>query len=297
MQGTRKGTYDINSLNLESGSWLKSWFFSFTFAGFSDLNIAGSATTTTQAACGTAAQDTSNVPRKLGSHPPTSARVRKRRRGGKTSWGHGGGRCAGQESLDKALASFLNWQQSAEERLLSLEEARLERELQAEERREEREERRAEQERQHELRLFSMLTGALFAVRQAAPTATQTEPSVSPQAHLSSSPTTTAAPSVSSQPPSEAPTAQSVYTQETKSSQPTPVKACNVSQNSLATLRGVEAPGHSVYLSNRGNSIRQHQGILQEGYIQYGRDRHHDTDNPDVSEHQFRHVQMLECAN
>uniref|UniRef100_A0A669D278 1-aminocyclopropane-1-carboxylate synthase-like protein 1 n=1 Tax=Oreochromis niloticus TaxID=8128 RepID=A0A669D278_ORENI len=44
---------------------------------------------------------------------------------------------------------------------------------------------------------------------------------------------------------------------------------------------GEEGPGNSVYLSERGNSIRLHEGILQEGYIQYGMDRHHDTDNPD----------------
>uniref|UniRef100_A0A3Q2P866 1-aminocyclopropane-1-carboxylate synthase homolog (Arabidopsis)(non-functional) n=1 Tax=Fundulus heteroclitus TaxID=8078 RepID=A0A3Q2P866_FUNHE len=43
---------------------------------------------------------------------------------------------------------------------------------------------------------------------------------------------------------------------------------------------GAEAPGHSAYLSSRGNSIRQHQGILQEGFIQYAMDKHHQTDNP-----------------
>uniref|UniRef100_A0A3Q1CLF0 Aminotransferase class I/classII domain-containing protein n=1 Tax=Amphiprion ocellaris TaxID=80972 RepID=A0A3Q1CLF0_AMPOC len=253
-------------------------------SGFSDLNIAGSATAATQAADGPVAQDTSGLPSKEGSLPSTSVRQRKRRRGGKTSWGHGGGRCGGQENLDKALASFLSWQQSTEERLLSLEEARLERELQAEERREQREERRAEQERQHELRLFSMLTGALFAARQGAPTTAPTEPSASPSAHLSTLLMTTAAPSVSSsssQPPSEAPTTQAVSTQETEKSQPASVKSCKMSQNTLATLRCAETPGHSVYLSSRGNSIRQHQGILQEGYAQYGLDRHHDTDNPD----------------
>uniref|UniRef100_A0A7N8X9D5 1-aminocyclopropane-1-carboxylate synthase homolog (Arabidopsis)(non-functional) n=1 Tax=Mastacembelus armatus TaxID=205130 RepID=A0A7N8X9D5_9TELE len=42
-----------------------------------------------------------------------------------------------------------------------------------------------------------------------------------------------------------------------------------------------DTPGRSVYLSNRGNCIRQHQGILQEGYALYGMDRYHDTDNPD----------------
>lgn len=231
----------------------------------------------------------SEQPIKEGYRPPTSLRQRKRRRGGKTSWGHGEARCGGQGRLDKALASFLNWQQSAEERLISLEEARLERELQAEECREQREERRAEQERQHELHLFSMLTGALVAVRQGAPTAgtTPTDPSFSPLAHLSASLMPTAAPSVSSslsQPPSEAPSAQAVSTQETiKSAPPTSVRACKMSQNVLATLRVAATPGPSVYLSNRGNSIRQHQGILQEGYAQYGMDKYHDTDNPDVS--------------
>ncbi|XP_069019081.1 1-aminocyclopropane-1-carboxylate synthase-like protein 1 [Embiotoca jacksoni] len=253
-------------------------------SGFSDLNIAGS-TAAAQAVGAPVAQGTSDQPCKERSRPQTSVRQRKRRRGGKTSWAHGGGgRCGGQGSLDKALACLLNWQQSAEERLLSLEEARLERELQAEERREEREERRAEQERQHELRLFSMLTGALFAVRQVAPTATPTDPSVSPSAHPSPSLMTTTAPSVSSslsQQPSEAPAAQVVSAQETENTQPKSVKGCNISRNILATLTGGETLGRSVYLSNRGNGIRQHQGILQEGYAQYGADRHHDTENPD----------------
>ncbi|XP_040893897.1 1-aminocyclopropane-1-carboxylate synthase-like protein 1 [Toxotes jaculatrix] len=257
-------------------------------SGFSDLNIATSATAATQAVGDPVQLDTSEQPNKEGSHPQNSVRQRKRRRGGKTSWRQGGARCGSQESLDKALSSFLNWQQSAEERLLCLEEARLERELQAEERREQREERRAEQERQHELRLFSMLTGALVAVRQNAPniSTTPTDPPVSPQAHLPASLMTTAAPSVSSsisQPPSEAPTTQAVSTQETTTSSipSTSVKACKVSQNVLQTLRCAESPGRSVYLSNRGNSIRQHQGILQEGFAQYGMNKHHDTDNPD----------------
>ncbi|XP_038560975.1 1-aminocyclopropane-1-carboxylate synthase-like protein 1 [Micropterus salmoides] len=251
-------------------------------SGFSDLNIAGSATAASQAVGGPVPQDTSERPRKEGSHTPTSVRRRKRRRGCKTSWGHGGARCC---SLDKALASFLSWQQSAEERLLSLEESRLERELKAEECRQQREERRAEQERQHELRLFSMLTGALVAVRQGAPptaATTPTDPSFSPVAHLSASLMTSAVPSSLSQPPSGAPTAQAASTQETrKSTPPISVKACTMSQNVLATTRAAEIPGPSVYLSNRGNSIRQHQGILQEGFVQYGKDRYHDTDNPE----------------
>ncbi|KAK5867635.1 hypothetical protein PBY51_012105 [Eleginops maclovinus] len=253
-------------------------------SGFSDLNTAGSAT---QAVGGHAPRDTPELPSQNGPQTQSSVRQRKRRLCGKTSWGLGGARCSGQRSLDKALASFLTWQQSAEERLLTLEEARLERELQAEERREQREEKRAEQERQHELRLFSMLTGALVAVRQGAPTAatTPTDPSCSPLPHLSASLVTTSAPSVSSslsQLPSEAPTVLAAFTQETiKSTPPTSVKPCKMSQNVLATERGAGNLGSSLYLSNRGNIIRQHLGILQEGFAQYGLDKHHDRDNPD----------------
>ncbi|KAM9754984.1 1-aminocyclopropane-1-carboxylate synthase-like protein 1 isoform 1-T2 [Menidia menidia] len=253
-------------------------------SGFSDLNFAGSSAAASQAFGRPLTRNMFEQPAKEGSHPSASARHRKRRRGGKTSCSHGSGRSCPQGSLDKALVSFLKWQQSAEERLLSLEEARMERELRAEERREQQEDRRAEQERQHELRLFSMLTGALFAARQGASSTTPADPSVSTSAHLSASLMTTAAPSVSSslsQPPAEAPTVQAVSTQETLKSQTTSVMARQMSQNVFSQLRGAETPGHSVYLSNRGNSIRQHQGILQEGFAQYGMDRHHDTDNPD----------------
>ncbi|XP_045553098.1 uncharacterized protein [Salmo salar] len=48
----------------------------------------------------------------------------------------------------------------------------------------------------------------------------------------------------------------------------------------LATLSGAKTSGHSVYLFCRGNSIRPHQGILQEGYTQYHADKYHYTDNP-----------------
>lgn len=224
----------------------------------------------------------SEQPSKEGSQASTSVRHRKRRRGGKTSRDRG----SGQGSLGKALVSFLNWQQSAEERLLSLEEAQLEREWQAEERRGQREERRAEQERQHELQLFSMLTGALFAARQGAPAA-PTDPDVSASAHLSASQAATATPPASSslpQPLAEAPAAQVISTEEAAKSQPPPATACQMSQNVMASLRGAEAPGRSVYLSNRGNSIRQHRGILQEGSIQHAMSKYHNTDNPDVSE-------------
>ncbi|XP_015820297.3 1-aminocyclopropane-1-carboxylate synthase-like protein 1 isoform X1 [Nothobranchius furzeri] len=248
-------------------------------SGFSDLNTTGSAAAVPED--GPVAQETLELPNKESNQTPANVRHRKHRRGGRSSQGHGSGRCSGRESLDKALASFLNWQQSAEERLLSLEEARLERDWRAEERREQREERRAEQERRHELQLFSMLTGALFPSRQDAQTA---DPSASPSAHLSAPRMTTAAPPVSSsssQPPAEAPTVQVISTHEAEKSQPTSVTACQMSQNVLATPRGAEAPSPSVYLSKRGNSIRQHQGTLQEGFVQYAANKYHVTDNPE----------------
>lgn len=252
--------------------------------GFKDLNIADSAT---QSESGPAPHDTPEMTSRDGFLPPASSRQRKRRRAGKgKGWNS---RCVSQGCLDRALVSFLSWQQSAEERLLSLEEAQLEKEIQADERREQREEKRAEQERRHELHLFSMLTGALVAVRQGAPATTTatTGPSAPPPAHSSASVTATSDPSVSpplSQPPFEAGMAQAVSSKETMKPKPsTSVKACNEPESGAASLIGAEAPGHSVYLSERGNSIRKHQGILQEGYAQYGLDRYHDRDNPNVS--------------
>lgn len=175
------------------------------------------------------------------------------------------------------MASFLKWQRSAEERLLSLEEARLERELQAEERREQREERRAEQERQHELRLFSMLTRALAAVKQGAATPAA-DPSSSSPARPSAPPASVTS-SLSSRPPSEALATPAVPA-------PSSAKACGVSPTVLPTPRAASPVGRSVYLSNRGNSIRQNQGILQESFAQYAMDKYHNTENPDVSPRQ-----------
>uniref|UniRef100_A0A3Q3DBF7 1-aminocyclopropane-1-carboxylate synthase-like protein 1 n=1 Tax=Hippocampus comes TaxID=109280 RepID=A0A3Q3DBF7_HIPCM len=44
-------------------------------------------------------------------------------------------------------------------------------------------------------------------------------------------------------------------------------------------MLGAKSPEASVYLSNRGNSIRQQQGILQAGFAHYGANRY-DIDNP-----------------
>ncbi|XP_041650789.1 1-aminocyclopropane-1-carboxylate synthase-like protein 1 [Cheilinus undulatus] len=248
--------------------------------GFSDLNIAGPTATATQAVGGPMTGDTSDQLSKGNPHSRPFVRQRKRRLSGRTSWCHSGARCGSQGRLDKALVSFLNWQQSAEERLLSMEETRLEREFEAEERREQREDRRAEQERQHELRLFSMLTGVLAAVRQS-PTA-QTDPSLSPSVHPSASLVTT--PSLSSfltHPPSQTPISQAAPTQgRVKANLPASGKTCKMPQSDLAAEKVSETPGCSKYLSNRGNGIQQHKCILSEGFCVYEMDKFHITENP-----------------
>ncbi|XP_061533580.1 1-aminocyclopropane-1-carboxylate synthase-like protein 1 isoform X2 [Phycodurus eques] len=246
-------------------------------SGLTDLNIAASASQSDNV-------PVPHDPSKEGLRPLAAVRQRRRRRAGKTACGHGSGKCGSQGPLDKALASFLMWQRCAEDRLLSLEEARLEKELQADERRQQQEERRVEQERQHELRLFSMLTGALTAVRQVAVT-TGSAPSNTPVSlvdHQSTLLTTSTASSVpsSSQPHAQLPPAHTVSTKGTiKSGLPPSVKACTPSESALATVRGAKSTEPSVYLSSRGNSIRQHQAILQEGFAQYAANRY-DVDNP-----------------
>ncbi|XP_019749830.1 1-aminocyclopropane-1-carboxylate synthase-like protein 1 isoform X3 [Hippocampus comes] len=215
---------------------------------------------------------------------PAATKQRRRRKAGKTVCGHGGGKCCSQGPLNKALANLLVWQQCAEDRLLSWEEARLEKELQADERRQQQEEKRAERERQHEMHLFNMLTGALTAVRQGA-TTTETAPTntavslLDHQSAFLATSTASSAPS-SSQPHTQAPSALAVSTKATMKSELHPsVKTCTSSESVLATVRGAKSPEASVYLSNRGNSIRQQQGILQAGFAHYGANRY-DIDNP-----------------
>lgn len=205
--------------------------------------------------------------------PLVAGRQRKRRRGGRTPREQGGSN-SGQSPLDKALASFLTWQRSAEERLLSLEEARLERELQAEERREQREERRAEQDRQHELRLFGMITGALSAGRPQ----TAAPPPPPPTAAPPPPPASTVAP------PSTRPAATKFASSQEEAAAttlPATATACKAAADAPATA--AKDSLRSLHLSKRGNGILQQQGILQEGFIQFAMDRYHDTDNPDVS--------------
>lgn len=219
-------------------------------SGFSDANTSCSAATLAQA---------DSAPHEQGfaqaAYAASGLRHRKRRTAGRASR-HVSSNHSG---LDRALVGFLEWQQVAEERLLALEAARLERELQAEERRELREERRAEQEREHELRLFSMLTGTLLAARQEAQTTGQ-----------GAAETGVASNALASQlflsPREPNPEEMDSYAEGGR----TDAKPCE----SLVSRE------ESVYLSNRGNSIRQHQGILQEGFLQYGADKYHEADNP-----------------
>uniref|UniRef100_A0A8C5E5P8 1-aminocyclopropane-1-carboxylate synthase-like protein 1 n=1 Tax=Gouania willdenowi TaxID=441366 RepID=A0A8C5E5P8_GOUWI len=190
------------------------------FSGFSDLNIIGSGSS--QAAAGPLVQDTCEHPTRENPRPLPSVRQRKRHRGGKASSFN-----RAEQSLDKALAGFLLWQQSAEERLLSFEQTRLERELQAEERREQREERRAEKERQHELRLFSMLTGV-----------------------------TVSAPSVSSSPASASkrvpgPPGQSVYLSKRG--------------NSILQYRNILLEGFILYNGNKYHITDNPDGVINMG--------------------------------
>lgn len=169
---------------------------------------------------------------------------RKRRRVGRSSDG----------VLTNALAGYLSWQQTAEERFLALEEARLRQEARAEERREQQEERRAKQEREHEFRLMSMLTSVLGSTQamEDQKTTTNEAPVTNPLLSPSSLHTLFPQPSLSS---AKVPAVPSM-------------------------LWGDETPQCSPYLSRRGNSMRMQQGILQEGYAQYHANRYDKNTNP-----------------
>ncbi|KAG9335746.1 hypothetical protein JZ751_004175 [Albula glossodonta] len=213
----------------------------FSPSGFSDQNMATSSGTggSTVAA---PAVDVGGGAGEDGDRPESGERVlrqRKRRRAGR---GGGGAEGRGRAGLDEALVRFLSWQRVAEERLLSLEEARLEREAEAEERRERMEQRRAEQDRQHELRLFTVFATALSAIHGGP------RPAPSP---------TAPAPATSSSPNPAEPQGES---RKDPDSGPTQ---------------------SSIYLSARGNHFCHHKGILQEGYALYHGNKHDATSNPD----------------
>uniref|UniRef100_A0A8C1GSX9 Aminotransferase class I/classII large domain-containing protein n=1 Tax=Cyprinus carpio TaxID=7962 RepID=A0A8C1GSX9_CYPCA len=163
---------------------------------------------------------------------------RKRRRVGR----------GGDGVLSNALAGYLSWQQTAEERFLALEEDRMRQEARAEERREQQEERRAKQEREHEFRLMSMLTKVLSSSRG-------TE-----EQSASTSRETLGVPS----------TSQTLF----------PYMLSSSAKAVPSMPLGDQMAQYSPYLSRRGNSMRLHQGILQEGFNQYHANKHDENSNP-----------------
>ncbi|KAJ3596970.1 hypothetical protein NHX12_003370 [Muraenolepis orangiensis] len=255
-------------------------------SGFSDLHLADS----TPSAKPSAGGSVQEAP--AGPQVRHAGRQRKRRRAGKGSSSFCGcsattGQSAAAVSvgLDRALASFLSWQQAAEERLLSLEETRLEREAQAEERRERQEERRGELERQHELRLLGVFAGALASAKEGAASTTALTHPAQPVPTQSTNSTPPAAMHKDTTAATSA-LAQSLTTSLIKT-EDSPVVALHSRvledphERLLETLPGQDAPsGPSSYLSKRGNSLRRHQGILQEGFAKYSADKHHQQHNP-----------------
>lgn len=277
--------------------------------------------------------------------PKYSSRFRQRKRRRAVRAGSGG------RLLEKALASFINWQRDMEERYVSLEEMRLHQEAQAERQRLHQEERRVLQEREHELRLVSLLTRAFGTDRE-----TSEQKSSNPKTSDSSAkelelmvlsvpPTfppdpallpfvprivqddhnvdqersntmildSSAVVSVPPQSPSESRVLkdnQSAYEGNTSittpecSTAPPDLAKISVPPSSLGSapgprlglstlpfvpsmLRGDQTPQHSNLLSRRGNRIRRHQGILQEGYTQYYANKYDENSNPDVSSTQM----------
>ncbi|KAJ8344427.1 hypothetical protein SKAU_G00317560 [Synaphobranchus kaupii] len=216
----------------------------FSPSGFSDHNMASSSGTAGSSVAAPEGVGRAGKERDRAEGPgpqgPSLLRQRKRRRAGRGGGGEGrsgGGEGRGRAGLDDALVRFLSWQRVAEERLVSLEEARVEREVEAEQRRERQELRRAEQERQHELRLFTVFASALSAG------GTGVGSAPSPCGPLGSA---------------------------HNDSRP---------RGASEPERHAQMPRNSVYLSSRGNRMRQHQGILQEGFSLYHADKHDFTIN------------------
>lgn len=309
------------------------FFALFFFLGFSDHNVAGSS----GAGVSPVAVPVASVDRCTQANlkdPKYSSRFRQRKRR-RTAQTASGGRL-----LEKALASFLNWQQDMEERYVSLEEMRLHQEARAERMREHQEERRVLQEREHELRLVSLLTKAFGAARgteEKGSSTTETSNLSATVSELSLPPPFPADPptlgtvprmlqeehsvdqgksstmildssAIVSIPPQSAFASRmrndNQKTDEENTS--TTTSDWSTTASELATfslplsssgtgpgssslgfvpsiLRGDQTPQHSKFLSNRGNRIRQHQGILQEGYTQYHANKYDENSNPDVS--------------
>lgn len=315
----------------------------FSFLGFSDHNVAGSS----GACVSPVTVPVANVDRCTQADlkdPKYSSRFRQRKRRRALRTGCGG------RLLEKALASFINWQRDMEERYVSLEEMRLDQEARAERQREHQEERRVQQERGHELRLVSLLTKAFRAARGTAeqgnsstktsdPSATVSEltlhstfppdpstlhtvPKMLQEDHavdqgknntmiLDSSAAVSVPPQSSFEPrmmkdnqgaderntsTTTSDCSATVYDLVTFSvplsssgpgpgpgPDPDPGPGLSTLPFVPSMLRGGQTPKHSNFLSSRGNKIRQHQGILQEGFTQYHANKYDESSNPDVS--------------
>ncbi|TSK45823.1 1-aminocyclopropane-1-carboxylate synthase-like protein 1 [Bagarius yarrelli] len=273
-------------------------------SGFSDHNVAGSSGTGVSPVAITVPSVDRSTQVDL-KDPKYSSRFwqRKRRRAVRAG---GGGRL-----LEKALASFITWQRVMEERYVSLEEMRLHQEARAERQRENQEERRVQQEREHELRLVSLLAGAFNAATGTTEPKTSNTETSDHSATVSmlqkdhtvhhrrsntinfDSSTVVSVSHLSSFVPSMLRTNDEGNT-STTNSDCSATATCSVPHSCLGSspgpstlpilpsmLRGDQTPRHSQFLSRRGNRIRQHQGILQEGYIQYYANRHDPNSNPD----------------
>lgn len=231
--------------------------------------------------------------------------------------------------LEKALTSFMSWQQVMDERYMSLEERRLQQEARTEEHRIQQEERRAQQLREHELRVISLLAGAFCAAKGGSNCMTVDNQSV--LGHVTSQSTTrtqqgdpgvtntpgelvsdpfinqsTPGPSKLSTVPQTMKTGQTAEedgdsrtTSILNSTTPGSVSfsvsrtsSCSAQQFSSKAsllplgsglLKGNPTFKHSKFLSQRGNKIWLHKGILQEGFTQYHVNKYDENCNPDVS--------------
>ncbi|KAK3526567.1 hypothetical protein QTP70_030700 [Hemibagrus guttatus] len=301
---------------------------------FSDHNVAGSS----GAAVSPVAVPVPSVDRCIQADlkdPIYTSRFRQRKRRRPVRAGSGG------RLLEKALASFINWQRVIEERYISLEEMRLHQDARAERQRQHQEERRVQQEREHELRLVSLLAGAFNTARGTAePRSSNTETSA-PSATVSEQTLLSVPPSLPPDPvtfptvprilqedhtvdqrmsntiildstavvsvPPQSPFVPSMLRDNQRADEgntSTTTSDCSTTAFDIATLsvpfsssgpgpgpstlpfvpsmlRGDQTPQYSKFLSCRGNRIRQHQGILQEGYTQYYANKHDENSNPD----------------
>lgn len=310
----------------------------FFFIGFSDHNVAGSSGAGVSPVAGPVASVDRCTQADL-KDPKYSSRFHQRKRRRALGVGNSG------RLLEKALASFINWQRDMEERYVSLEEMRLHQEARTERQREHQEERRVQQEREHELRLVSLLTKAFSAAREVAEQGSRNSKTTDPRATVPEQTLLSVPPSFPPDPstlltvprmleedhtvdhgrsntmildssaivsvPPQSPFVSTILKDTQRADEgntSTATSECSTAAFDLAAfsvplsssgpgpstlpfvpsmLRGDQTPQHSNLLSRRGNRIRQHQGILQEGYTQYYANKYDENNNPDVSSTQI----------